>query len=88
MDKYIIINLNMFAYNNQVSMIDTNGEVKVIGEYAVEQLPDIISNLAHESEIYKVKIIGGSKYAQLVEFGINTSEMLKYNERKIEIEVI
>ena len=88
MDKYIIINLNMFAYNNQVSMIDTNGEVKVIGEYAVEQLPNIIANLAHESEVYKVKIIGGSKYAQLVEFGINTAEMLKYNERKIEVEVI
>jgi hypothetical protein len=44
--------------------------------------------LAHESDIYNVKIAGSGKYGQLIEFGIGSNEMLKYNERKINVEVI
>ena len=35
-----------------------------------------------------IKIAGSGKYAQLIEYGIETAEMAKYNENKIEIEVI
>lgn len=88
MDKYIIININMFARQNQVFIVTPGEDMMQVGAYTIEQLPEVISNLAYESDIYKVKIAGGIKYGQLIEFGIGSSEMLKYNERKIEVEVI
>lgn len=88
MDKYIIININMFARENQVFIVAPEEDMMQVGAYTIEQLPEIISNLAHESEIYHVKIAGGTKYGQLVEYGIETTEMTKYNERKIKVEVI
>ena len=88
MDKYIIINVNMFARGNQVFIVAPNEDMKQIGAYAIEQLPEIVTNLAHENDIYTVKIAGGTKYSQLLEYGIETTEMLHYKERKIKVEVI
>ena len=88
MDKYIIINVNMFTRGNQVFIVAPNEDMKQIGAYTMEQLPEVIANLAHENDIYTVKIAGGTKYSQLLEYGIETTEMLKYNVRKIKIEVI
>ena len=89
MDKYILINLNMFAVDNQVLVINgLDADTSEIGTYSIEQLPDVISELAHETGIYKIKIAGNSKFAELVNYGITTKEMFKYNENKIEIEVI
>lgn len=88
MDKYIIINVNMFARGNQVFIVVPNEDMKQIGAYTIEQLPEVITNLAHENNIYDVKIAGGTKYSQLLEYGIETTEMINYNERKIKVEVI
>lgn len=88
MDKYIIININMFARENQVFIVAPDQDMMQVGAYTIEQLPEIISTLAHESDIYHVKIAGGAKYAPLIEYGIESSENLKYNERKIKVEVI
>ena len=88
MDKYIIINVNMFARENQVFIIAPNEDMKQIGAYTIEQLPEIISELAHEIDIYDVKIAGGTKYGKLLEYGIETTENLKYNMRKIKVEVM
>ena len=88
MDKYIIINVNMFARGNQVFIVVPNEDMKQIGAYTIEQLPEVITNLAHENNIYDVKIAGGTKYSKLLEYGIETTEMINYNERKIKVEVI
>ena len=88
MDKYIIINVNMFARGSQVFIVVPNQDMKQIGAYTMEQLPEVITNLAHENNIYDVKIAGGTKYSQLLEYGIETTEMLHYKERKINVEVI
>lgn len=88
MDKYIIVNINMFARENQVFIVSTNKDIMQVGAYTIEQLPEIISSLAYKRDIYNVKIFGGTKYGQLLEQGIEKIENLKYNERKIKIEVI
>ena len=88
MDKYIIINVNMFARENPVFIVTPNEDMYQVGSYTIEQLPEIISQLAHDRDIYNVKIAGGTKYSQLLEYGIETTENLKYNERKIQVEVI
>lgn len=51
-------------------------------------MPNFITEYAYSNDIYNVKIIGNSKYAQLVEYGIGLTEAARYRERKIEIEVI
>lgn len=88
MDKYIIVNINMFARENKVFIVSANKDIMQVGAYTIEQLPEIISSLAYERDIYNVKIFGGTKYGQLLEYGIEKAENLKYNERKIKIEVI
>lgn len=88
MDKYIIVNINMFARENKVFIVSANKDIMQVGAYTIEQLPEIISSLAYERDIYNVKIFGGTKYGQLLEYGIEKTENLKYNERKIKIEVI
>lgn len=88
MDKYIIVNINMFARENKVFIISANKDIMQVGAYTIEQLPEIISSLAYERDIYNVKIFGGTEYGQLLEYGIEKAENLKYNERKIKIEVI
>ena len=88
MDKYIIVNIDMFARENQVFIVSANKDIMQVGAYTIEQLPEIISSLAYERDIYNVKISGGTKYGQLLEQGIEKTENLKYNERKIKIEVI
>ena len=88
MDKYIIVNINMFARENQVFIVSANKDIMQVGAYTIEQLPEIISSLAYERDIYNVKIFGGTKYGQLLEQGIEKTENLKYNERKIKVEVI
>ena len=49
---------------------------------------DIVNAKVKGNDIYNVKIAGSGKYGQLIEFGIGSNEMLKYNERKINVEVI
>ena len=87
MDKYILINLNMFAEESKVFVADAEN-LNLIQSYTIEQLPDVITALAYEQDIYKVKIAGDSKFAQFIDYGITTKELFKYNENKIEIEVI
>ena len=67
MDKYIIVNINMFACENQVFIVSANKDIMQVGAYTIEQLPEIISSLAYERDIYNVKIFGGTKYGQLLE---------------------
>jgi hypothetical protein len=88
MDKYIIINVNMFARDSQVFIVAPNEDLMQVGAYPIEELPTIVTDLAHSADIYTVKIAGNSKFSQLIEFGIETNEMTKYNERKIKVEVI
>lgn len=88
MDKYIIINVNMFARDSQVFIVAPNEDLTQVGAYPIEELPTIVTDLAHSADIYTVKIAGNSKFSQLIEFGIETNEMTKYNERKIKVEVI
>ena len=89
MDNYIVVNMNMFALKSPVFITDSTGATEVIGAYALTELPKVIVELAHDKNIFKVKLnAGANKFAQLVEYEIGSIENTKYSERKIEIEVI
>ena len=88
LEKYKLFCIRTKSRENQVFIVAPNEDRRQVGAYTVEELPDVISNLAHETDIYDVKIAGGTKYSQIVEYGVETLEMVKYKERKIKIEVI
>ena len=88
MDNYIIVNINLFTHENKVFIAHDNGDVEELGLHSIEELPKSVIHYAYSKNIYKVKIVGGAKYSQLLEYGIGSIEIANYNERKIEIEVI
>lgn len=88
MNKYIVIILNMFAATHSITVCDDNGVIDIIGVQTIEGMPNFITEYAYSNDIYNVKIVGNSKYAQLIEYGIGLAETSRYRERKIEIEVI
>ena len=88
MDNYIILNMNLFTYENKLFAATADGGVETIGSFTIEELPKIITAYAYDNNIFKVKMTGSEKYSQIIEFGIGMEEMKNYSERKIEVEVI
>ena len=87
--KKIYCELHLFDLNQTIYVIDLETvHQAAIAVATMEELPEVISQLAHEHNIYTVKLAGSGKYSQLIEYGIETTEMKKYNENKIKIEVI
>ena len=88
MNKYIVINLNMFAATHSVTVCDDDGMNWYNWRLDDWRHANFITEYAYSNDIYNVKIVGNSKYAQLIEYGIGLAETSRYRERKIEIEVI
>jgi len=88
MDKYIMVNLNMFSATHSIVVCGPGDTVEYLGAQALGHIPKFVAQYAHENNIYKVKLIGAAKFAQLIEYEIQTLEMTNYNENKIEIEVL
>ena len=89
MDNYIYINLDLFAKESSMFLADdTTSEPNFIGKYSLAELPKAIVEQAYINNVYKVKIVGSNKFSQLIEYEIASKEITKYNENKIEIEVI
>lgn len=86
-EKFLIINLNMFANEHPVYLVSPC-ENKEIGNFSIETLPLDINILAKENDVHEVRIIGAKQYAPLVEFGIKQTEMTKYNKNELNVEVI
>ena len=88
MDNKIFILVNMFSLESKVVLAAPGSEPLELGSYGIKQIPEAVVALAHEHNTYNVQISGGEKYSQLIEYGIESAEMAKYNENKIKVEVI
>ena len=88
MDKYIMVNLNMFAATHSIVVCGPGDAVEYLTSQPIAHIPKFVAQYAHENDIYKIKLIGASKFAQLIEYEIQALEMTNYNENKIEIEVL
>lgn len=87
-NKYIVININMFDRESPVFMVAPNEDICQLGAFTIDKIPDAVLQLAYDNDIYDVKIAGGSKYGLLIEHEMEVSEMIKYNNKKIKIEVL
>ena len=89
MDNYICVNIDLFAKESSMFLADDpTSEPNFIGKYSLAELPKAIVEQAYINNAYKVKIVGSNKFSQLIEYEIASKEITKYNENKIEIEVI
>lgn len=89
MDNYIYVNIDLFAKESSMFLADdTTSEPNFIGKYSLAELPKAIVKQAYINDVYKIKIVGSNKFSQLIEYEIASKEITKYNENKIEVEVI
>ena len=89
MDNYIYVNIDLFAKESSMFLADDlTSEPNFIGKYSLTELPKAIVEQAYINNAYKVKIVGSNKFSQLIEYEIASKEITKYNENKIEVEVI
>ena len=88
MDKFILINLNMFTLNHQVFFANGNTGMSTLGAFPLEQLPAVIDQATDGADTNKVRIIGNELYAEnLIEL-VKSYELRKYSKNIIDIEVI
>ena len=88
MNKYIIVNLNLFALESPITIMDSNGGAVICGAYALEDIPEAIVALSREHGISDVKVICNPNFAEMVSTSIMNIEAAQYNENKIKVEVI
>ena len=87
MDKYIIVNLNMFTFGHQVFIMSSNA-MNHYGSYETEDLPSALIAAAYENGIETIKVSGNKQYAEMIVNEIEVLEKMNYNQRKIKVEVI
>lgn len=89
MDKYLIVNINMFSLNNQVFLVDDfTREPSQIGVYSLTNLPQALVQIAYDNDINIIKIAGNNQYSEKISSEIAIQESLLFKEKKIKVEVI
>lgn len=89
MDKYLIVNINMFSLNNQVFLVDDfTREPCQIGAYNLADLPQALVQIAYDNDVNIIKIAGNNKYSEKISDEIAIQENLLFREKKIKVEVI
>ena len=86
-NKTLIINLNLFSFNQPIYVVDDKG-MYAHGAYTIEELPSAVVALAQETNINAVRILGSGTYAQDLISEIQLIEQAKYSKNKLEIEVM
>ena len=86
--KYLVIMFNPFDRQHKVVIAAPGQETVELGSYTMEELPSIVVDAAYATDTYDVKIMNGGKFSQLIEYGIDSTELTKYSTKKIEIEVM
>ena len=87
MDKNIVLAFNLFTLEHSI-FITGSDSVEKVGQYKLEDIPEVITSLAKEKEIYSIKLGGMTSFAEKLIEDIKEKEMTKYSENKLEIEVI
>lgn len=87
MDKNIVLAFNLFTLEHSIFITGSNS-VEKVGQYKLEEIPEVITSLAKEKEIYSIKLGGITSFAEKLIEDIKKEEMTKYSENKLEIEVM
>ena len=88
MDKFILINLNMFTMNHQIFIVDEERGMATLGAFSVNQLPAVLDQATDGADTKKIRIAGNRSYAQDLIDLLKTYEFTKYSQNTLDIEVI
>lgn len=84
----ILCNLNLFALEQTIYLIDDQGEVNPIAATEIEQLPEVIAAICNEYDAHDVTLIGNNIYALNLADGIREYGLKHYSNNKIEVRII
>ena len=63
MDKNIVLAFNLFTLEHSI-FITGSDSVEKVGQYKLEDIPEVITSLAKEKEIYSIKLGGMTSFAE------------------------
>lgn len=87
--KKIICNLNLFAMNSPIFILDTDtGNLEHICDSGLLLLPTTLSALSADKQISKVCLSGNKQYGYKIAQDTLEYSKTNYSENNIEIEVI
>ena len=87
--KRIYCELHMFDLHQNVYIVDTDtGEKNCVAITTMEELPEVISAICDNKEVYKVLLTGNSILSKAVSEDILAYSKKHYNWNNIEVEVL
>ena len=87
--KRVYCELHMFDLHQNVYVVDTDtGAKDCVAITTMEELPEVISAICDNKQIYKVLLTGNSVLSNAVSEDILTYSKKHYNWNNIEVEVL
>ena len=84
----VLCNLNLFALEQTVYLINDMGTVSPIAIAEMEQLPEVIAAVCSEYGAHRVVLSGNVAYSQSLAEDIKQFGLTNYSDNNIEVEVI
>lgn len=84
----ILCNINLFALESPIYVIDDNDQMEPIVSAMIEELPEIIAALAHTRGIADIKLAGCQAYGEALKTQIYEYTMQHYNSSNLNIEIL
>lgn len=87
MDKKIIAILHPFEYKHFIYVYQDGNKIDM-AKVIIDDVPDNIIAFAEKYKISKIELSGPKQYAKGIQNKIQESEITKYGENKLDIELI
>ena len=87
MDKMIIIPLNLFAFSQEVLILDENG-TNTFTRAELPSLPEIINEASQVYGIDNIKLIGNGNYAAALSNEIREYAINNYANKELNITIM
>ena len=88
MDKQILIPINLFSLNQQIVIIDENGNMNNFAQVELTSLPEVVVEASRVYDISKIKIIGNANYGEALSNEINEFANSNYSNSNLNIIVL
>ena len=85
MAKTLAINVNMFSIQQQVTLINENGEQEHLGGATANRLGEYAASFANSTDIDEIRVIGQKDFAKKVVADIKEYLGTKYSDGTVRI---
>ena len=87
MDKLIVIPLNLFALEQDIIVIDENGNTP-LARVGLADLPEVAVATCITHNINNIRLIGNTNYASALATEISTHATINYSNYEINISIM